>query len=88
MSPDWTVQFDDILTTRFRVCQWCRQPAEQMELWVGPFGDAMAIAGCRRCLESDVTGTRRNALVAQQVQQRRLRALLDAAPQPRQVVRN
>jgi hypothetical protein len=71
MRPDWTVPFDDILTTRFRTCQWCSQPAEQLELWAGPSGEAMAVAAWRRCLDADVHGTRRNHLVEQQAQQRR-----------------
>jgi hypothetical protein len=70
MRHDWTVPFDDILTMRFRTCQWCGEPAAHVELWSGPSGDAIAVAGCRRCLEADLHGTRRDALVAQQVQQR------------------
>jgi hypothetical protein len=76
MRSDWTVPFDDILATRFRTCQWCGQPADHLELWAGPSGDAVAVAGCRRCLDADVGGTRRTALVERQVQQRRtLRSL-------------
>ena len=71
LSPDWTIAFDDVLTVRFRVCQWCSERAAHLELWSGPGGDAMAIAGCRRCFEADTTGARRNHLVERQVQQRR-----------------
>jgi hypothetical protein len=70
MRPDWTVPFDDILTVRFRTCQWCAQPADELELWSGPSGEAMAVALCRRCRDADPHGTRRTALVEQQVQQR------------------
>jgi NMD protein affecting ribosome stability and mRNA decay len=87
MRPDWTVPFDDILTVRFRVCVVCAQPADEMDLWSAPSGEAMAIAMCRRCGDADAIGARRTALVEEQAQ-RRLRAVLDAAPQPRQVVRN
>jgi hypothetical protein len=50
MRPDWTVPFDDILTVRFRTCQWCSQPADELDLWSGPSGEAAAIAMCRRAL--------------------------------------
>jgi hypothetical protein len=69
-SPDWTIAFDDVLCVRFRVCQWCSEPATHVELWVGLGGEAMCIAACRRCLDADTHGARRNALVEQQVQQR------------------
>jgi hypothetical protein len=72
MRPDWTVPFDDILTVRFRTCMVCAQPADELDLWSGPSGEAMCIAMCRRCRDADATGARRNLLVAQQVQQRRM----------------
>jgi hypothetical protein len=71
MQPDWTVPFDDILTTRFRTCQWCSQPADELDLWSGPSGEAITVAMCRRCRDADPQGTRRNALVEQHAQQRR-----------------
>ena len=71
MRPDWTIAFDDILTMRFRRCQWCSQPADELDLWSGPSGDAITVALCRRCRDADVTGARRNALVEQHAQQRR-----------------
>jgi hypothetical protein len=70
MRPDWTVPFDDILTTRFRTCQWCSEPADRLELWCDANAEATAIAACRRCLETDGDGARRNAVVERQVQQR------------------
>jgi hypothetical protein len=70
MRSDWTIPFDDILTMRFRRCQWCTQPADQLELWSGPTGDAITIVDCPRCRHADPDGQRRNALVAQQVAQR------------------
>jgi hypothetical protein len=72
MRADWTVPFDDILTVRFRVCQFYAQPAEEMDLWSGPSGEAMAIAMCRRCGDADPTGARRTHLVEEHAQRRRL----------------
>jgi hypothetical protein len=51
-------------------CQLKQTAPRKDSLWVGASGDAMAVAGCRRCLDADTQGTRRNALVEQQVQQR------------------
>lgn len=70
MSADWTIAFDDLMTTRFRVCPWCSPPATHLELWASASGEAMAVAGCRRCGEADAGGVRRTALVERQVQQR------------------
>src|SRR4030095_11970456 len=72
MRPYWTVPFDDILTVRFRTGMVCAQPADEMDLWSAPSGEALAIALCKRCAESDPTGRRGEALVEEHAQQRRL----------------
>jgi hypothetical protein len=71
MRADWTVAMDDALTLRFRRCCMCMQAADRFEVWTDDHGEAAYLALCGPCLTRDVGGTRRDALLAAQVRQRR-----------------
>jgi hypothetical protein len=63
MRPDWTVPFDDLMTARFRMCQFCGQAADALELRAAEDGFALPVATCQKCRAADPREERRQALV-------------------------